>query len=192
MEQENQEMTQTTEEQGPDLRSLIRETIHEYLASEKAKAEPAYKAELVEERRRREQLERRVNELIAENERSRRVAEEAERSAAIRDELRRLGVAKVELGYRAVKDDIYRTEDGRLVARTEDGEMGLREYLAKFTQENPELLPARIPGGSGAASASDGLEEPPISLDAIKPGMDPEQLNRIRKQIAQAISRTLR
>ncbi len=192
MEQENQEMTQTTEEQGPDLRSLIRETIHEYLASEKAKAEPAYKAELVEERRRREQLERRVNELIAENERSRRLAEEAERSAAIRDELRRLGVTKVELGYRAVKDDIYRTEDGRLVARTEGGEMGLREYLAKFTQENPELLPARIPGGSGAASAPDGLEEPPISLDAIKPGMDPEQLNRIRKQIAQAISRTLR
>jgi len=192
MEQENQEMTQTTEEQGPDLRSLIRETIHEYLASEKAKAEPAYKAELVEERRRREQLERRVNELIAENERSRRLAEEAERSAAIRDELRRLGVTKVELGYRAVKDDIYRTEDGRLVARTEGGEMSLQDYLAKFTKENPELLPARIPGGSGAASASEGLEESPISLDAIKPGMDPEHLNRIRKQIAQAIARSLR
>ncbi len=192
MEQENQDIIQTTEEQGPGLRSLIRETIEEYLATEKAKAEPAYKAELVEERRRREQLERRVNELIAENERSRRLAEEAERSAAIRDELRRLGVTKVELGYRAVKDDIYRTDDGRLVARTEGGEMSLQDYLAKFTKENPELLPARIPGGSGAASASEGLEESPISLDAIKPGMDPEHLNRIRKQIAQAIARSLR
>ncbi len=192
MEQENQDIIQTTDEQGPGLRSLIRETIEEYLATEKAQAEPAYKAELVEERRRREQLERRVNELIAENERSRRLAEEAERSAAIRDELRRLGVTKVELGYRAVKDDIYRTDDGRLVARTESGEMSLQDYLARFTKENPELLPARIPGGSGASSGADGADEPPVTLDAIKPGMDPEQLNRIRRQVAQAIARTLR
>ena len=45
--------------------------IQEFVKAEQSKAEPAYKAELVEERRRRESLEQRVNELVAENERTR-------------------------------------------------------------------------------------------------------------------------
>ena len=45
-----------------------------------ARREPAYKTELQEERRRREQLEKRVNELVEENKRSRAVADEAQRS----------------------------------------------------------------------------------------------------------------
>ena len=57
-----------------------------------------------EERKRREQLERRLNELVEENKRSRQMAEEAERSAAIRAELQRLGVAKVDLAFKAVQD----------------------------------------------------------------------------------------
>ncbi len=189
MEQEVQESNNKEESRSPEIRTVIQETIEEYLDSERAKAEPAYKTELVEERRRREQLERRVNELVAENERSHRVAAEAERSAAIRDELRRLGVTKVDLGYRAVKDDIIRTEDGRMVARTGEGEMGMQEYLARFTQDNPELLPARIAGGSGATAGSseEGLA---ISLDRIKPGMDPEQLSQFRLEIAKALSQT--
>ena len=69
------------------------------------------------------QLERRLNELVEENKRSRQVAEEAERSSAIRAELQRLGVAKIDLAFKAVQDDIVRTEDGRLVARGETGEV---------------------------------------------------------------------
>ena len=34
------------------------------------------------------------------------MAEEAERNAAIRSELQKLGVAKVDLAYRAVRDDV--------------------------------------------------------------------------------------
>ena len=143
MEQEGREINNDQEVEGSEIRTVIQETIHEYLDSERAKAEPAYKTELIEERKRREQLERRVNELVSENERSRRQAEEAERNSTIRDELRRLGVSKVDLGFRAVKDDITRAEDGRLVARGEAGELELKEYLTRFTQENPELLPAR-------------------------------------------------
>ena len=45
------------------------------------------------------------------------MAEEAERSSSIRAELQRLGVAKVDLAYRAVKDDIQRRDDGQLIAR---------------------------------------------------------------------------
>jgi len=193
MEEERNETQQEVTSSGEvDIRTIVQEAVREFVNSEKAKAEPAYKAELTEERKRREQLERRVNELVAENERSRRLAEEAERSAAIRDELRRLGVTKVDLGFRAVKDDIYRAEDGRLVARSEEGEIGLREYLTRFTQENPELLPARIPGGSGAAKSQERHRSGGIDLDSIKPGMDPEELARIRQEIAQAISHTIR
>jgi hypothetical protein len=129
---------------------------------QRAKAEPAYKAELTEERKRREQLESRLNDLVQENQRARQRAEEVERTSAIRNELQRLGVAKVDIAFRAVKDDIVRTDDGQLKARTAEGEQSLREYLAQFVTENPELrrrdcgriratLSARS-GGSGSSA----------------------------------------
>src|SRR5580692_8424804 len=134
---------------GTELRSLIRGVIDEFVHAEQAKAEPAYKAELIDERKRREDLERRVNDLVQENQRSRQIAEEAERGSSIRAELQRLGVAKVDLAYRVVKDDIQRDPEGRLVARSGTNDIPVRDYLTQFVQENPELLPARITGGSG-------------------------------------------
>jgi len=176
-----------------DLKSLIREVIQEYVSAERSEKEPAYKAELMEERRRREALERRVNELIAENERARRAAAEVERASAIKEELRRLGVVKVDLAFRAVKDDIVRAEDGRLVAKTAEGELPMQEYLARFVRENPELLPARIPGGSGASAGEEGFRiSRGIDLNRIRPGMDPEELEEARKQIAEVISQALK
>lgn len=189
MEEERNELRQNAEGSDDKVRTMIREVIEEFTTVERAKAEPVQQAELKEERKRREQLERRVNELIAENERSRHAAEETERHSAIRDELRRLGVTKVELGFRAVRDDIYRSEEGSLLARGESGEMGLQEYLARFVRENPELLPARIAGGSGASGAP-ATPAGAIDLENIRPGMDPEQLARVRREIAQALSRT--
>ncbi len=130
-----------------EVREMVRAAVEEFI-----RANPAHQAELMEERKRREGLEIRVNELVAENQRSRAAAEEAERSASIRTELQRLGVTKVELAYRAVKDDVYRSEDGRILAQ---GGAELREYLAQFVGENPELLPARLArrvgGGDGSA-----------------------------------------
>src|SRR6187402_2971879 len=111
---------------SPDIRALIQDAIREFVSQEKTKSEPAYKAELEEERRRRESLERRMNELVEENRRSRAMAEEADRNSSIRTELQRLGVSKVDLAYKAVKDDIQRTEDGRLVAKTDNGEQGIK------------------------------------------------------------------
>jgi hypothetical protein len=171
----------------------MHEVIREYVDADRAKAEPGYKTELAEERRRREQLERRVDELIQENEQSRKAADQAERSAKIREELQRLGVTKVDLGFKAVKDDIYRAEDGRLVARGAEGETSLEEHLARFARDNPELLPARIPGGSGASGAQrSGVPGGGgVDLDKIKPGMDPEELARARREIAQAISHSV-
>jgi hypothetical protein len=190
MEEQNQG---TTSENGQDFRSMMRGVIEEFMTGQQAKAEPAYKQELLEERRKREQLERRLNEMAEENRRSRQAAEEIERSSGIRNELQRLGVTKVDLAFKAVKDDIVRGEDGRLIARTDSGDMNAKEYLARFLSENPELLPGRIQGGSGAGP---GHKAPTTSagfdLDKIKPGMSAEDLDRVRQEIARIANQTIR
>lgn len=173
-------------EQGQvDVKALIRDALEEFTKA-------PYQAELAEERRRREQLEKKINELLEENQRSRARAEEVERAGTIRSELQRLGVAKVDLAFRAVKDDIARSEDGRLVARTEEGDVALRDYLAHFVNENPELLPARIAGGSGASAF--GRNQPAtaaVDFEKIRPGMSPEELDRIRQEISRVASQSI-
>jgi hypothetical protein len=179
--------------ESADLRPIIQGVIEEFVRAQQVKAEPAYKAELLDERKRREELERRLNELVQENQRSRQIAEEAERSVSIRSELQRLGVAKVDLAYRAVKDDIQRGEDGRLTAKGGQGEITVRDYLTQFVQENPELLPARITGGSGMGSgpkipASGGG----VDLDKIRPGMSTEELEKVRQEISRVANQAMR
>src|SRR5260370_36364774 len=148
---------------------------------------------MMEERRRREQLEQKVNELATENKRNKQVAEEAEKQASVRAELQRLGVAKVDLAFRVVRDDIRRKEDGRLVAKADSGELPLREYLEQFVNENPELLPARIAGGSGMEAAQRAVpDERGVDLSKIRPGMDPEELDRIRKEVARVAAQSFR
>lgn len=187
------EDTQQAEQHSAiDIRSVVRSAIQEFLSVEQSKAEPAHKAELLEERRRREHLEAKLNEVIEENRRNRQIADEMERSSVIRTELQRLGVAKIDLAFRAVKDEIHRSSDGKLFAQTDNGEVGYREYLSSFVQENPELLPARITGGSGVSagqkqSASSGT----VDLDKIKPGMSPEELARVREEISRIAMQSL-
>ena len=178
---------------GTELRSLIRGVIDEFVHAEQVKAEPAYKAELLDERRRREDLEKRVNVLVQENVRSREMAEEAERSSSIRAELQRLGVVKVDLAYRAVRDDVQRNDEGQLVARNGPGELPLRDYLKQFVQENPELLPARITGGSGMGSGSKATSNMgAFDLDKIRPGMSPEELEKLREEVSRVAGQALR
>src|SRR5579884_1318300 len=176
-------------EENGEIRSIMHAVIQEFMKAEQSKAEPAHKAELLEERKRRESLEQRVNELIAENERARAKAEEAERSAAVRAELQRLGVAKIELAYKAVKDDIRRADDGRLTAA--DGS-DAHEYLARFVGDNPELLPARLGGGSGAVGGQRVAASGSVELEKIRPGMSAEERERVRQEIAKVASQTLR
>ncbi len=177
-----------TEAQAPatvDVASIVRQAIEEFTQKEKTKNEPAYKAELLEERRRREQLERRMNELVEENRRSKQIAEEAQTNSSIRAELQRLGVSKVDLAFKAVREDIVRSEDGRLVARGENGETTAKDYLANFVAANPEFLPARISGGSGVTSSQKvpAGGSGSFDLDRIKPGMSREEMDRVRQEI---------
>jgi len=180
--------------EGIDIQAIVRQAVQDYTASEQAKSEPAYKAELEDERRRREQLERRLNELVEENKRSRQVAEEAERSSAVRAELQRLGVAKIDLAFKAVQDGVVRTEDGRLVARRDDGEVSIQEYLTSFVSENPEFLPARIAGGTGMTSTqkAPAAGREAVDLERIRPGMSADEMQRVREEIVRVASQTLR
>ncbi len=191
--EDNQNESGALSVKGFDIRGVIREAISEFIRFEQTKSEPAHKAELIEERKKRESLERTVQDLIEENRRSRMVAEALDRGAAIRAELQRLGVTKVELAYKAVKDDLHRTEDGRLIASTDQGEIGVKDYLSKFVNENPELLPARVPGGSGATPAQrNPAVNNTVDLDKIKPGMSAEDMVRVREEIARVAAQTMR
>ena len=186
------EMAQETASGETDIKLMIRSVIQEFVDVQRAKAEPAYKAELAEERKRRELLEGRLNQLVDENQRSQKRAEEAERGAAIRGELQKLGVAKVDLAFRVVKDEIVRTEEGQLVARTPQGEVAMREYLSQFVSENPELLPARIVGGSGAASSQRSPASSGIDMDKIRAGMSEAEMEQARQEIARLASQQSR
>jgi hypothetical protein len=164
-----------------DIRAIVQSVMQEFLGGQ---------GELAEERKRRESLELRVNELVTENQKARTQAEAADRSSTIKAELQKLGVAKVDLAYRAVKDDVYRSEDGRLMGQ---GGTDIREYLTTFVNENPELLPARMSGGSGASSGQrGGVSGGGIDIDMIRPGMSAEEKERVRQEIARVASQTLR
>jgi hypothetical protein len=180
--------------QEMDVASIVQQALQEFVRQQQTQSEPAHKAELQEERRRRESLERRLNELVEENKRSRQAAAEAERGAAIRSELQRLGVAKVDLAYKAVQDSIVRSEEGRLVVRSESGETTMKDYLAGFVGENPEFLPARIPGGSGVTSGqkAGAVHGEPVDLDKIRPGMSREEMERARQEIVRIASQNMR
>src|SRR5258708_7851779 len=148
MDESNRDKTEVAASTAADVTSIVRQAIEEFTQRDQAKNEPAYKAELQEERRRREQLERRLNELVEENRRSKQIAEDAQTGSAIRAELQRLGVAKGDLAFKAVREDIVRADDGRLVARGERGGKGGEDYPTNFVNTKPEFLPARIAGGA--------------------------------------------
>ncbi|MGA7412067.1 MAG: hypothetical protein WBW33_16440 [Bryobacteraceae bacterium] len=190
----DQEQTESEQAIGVDVRQIVQQAVEEFLRAQQTKVEPTYKTELLDERKRREALEGRLNQLVEENRKARAAAEEAERHSKIRSELQKLGVAKVELAFRAVKDDIVRAEDGRLVAKGADPKP-LEEFLGSFVEDNPELLPARITGGTGAPSGTrEALHggDSGVELDRIKVGMSAEDLDRVRQEIARVASRTLR
>ena len=179
---------------APDVRDIVRQAIEEFVRTEQRQAEPAYKTELQDERKRREGLEARLNQLVEENRKARATAEEADRHSQIRGELQRAGISKLDLAFRAVKDEIVRSSEGRLQARGAEGK-SLQDYVAGFIQENPELLPARIAGGSGAQTPSRNSQQADgsgITLESIKPGMNKEDLERVRQHISKLASQALR
>jgi hypothetical protein len=184
-------MSEEQKHEEADLAAIIQEAIQKAY-SQRDPETSGLRSELAQERKKREQIEKRVNELIEENRQARQQAEQTERFAAIKAELQQLGVGKVDLAFRAVKDDVVRGEDGRLYARAEDGSLAsLREHLHQWVTANPEFQPARIAGGAGAgpsrsASASGGFD-----LERIRPGMSAEELERARNEVVRVAAQAL-
>ena len=62
-------------------------------------------------------------------------------------------------------------------------------------QDNPEFLPARIPGGTGMAGAHKAPTQAApgaVDIDHISPSMSKEELERVRQEILRVASQTLR
>jgi hypothetical protein len=115
-----------------------------------------------------------VNELLA-------AAEQSQRDASIRAELQKMGITKIDLAFKAVKDDLKKSSAEEM-----------RTYLMQFVAENPELMPARMAGGSGAVNPKGGTVASSVDLDKIRPGMSSEEMERVRQEIARVASQTLR
>ena len=160
-----------------DIRQLVRQSLEEYLGNSVTET-------LAEEKRRRESLEKRLNELATESDRHREMAEQMDRNATIKSELHRLGVRRPDLAIRLLKDEVFRGDDGELYARGEKGPLSLGEFLTKFVGENPEFLPARIAGGSGASGTNRREPEGSFDLNRIRPGMSAEEMQRAKREIA--------
>ena len=141
-------------------------------------------AVLAEERERRIELERRVRELDEQSRRAQHERAEAERLGRIREGLQQRGVRKTDLALRVVRDDVKSGADGELVADYKGGRASLDEYLDRFVAENPEFLPPRIAGGSGASGGGSGFPQGGLDLDSIRPGMSEDDSRRAWREVA--------
>ena len=143
---------------------------------------------LDQERRRRLELERQVKELSEESRSLRRQAEEAERRSRIREGLKERGVRKTQLAMRLLEPDVRRNSDGELVGEWEGSVLPFDDYLNRFVQENPEFLPPRIAGGSGATGGRGSeLTRSGFDLDAIRPGMNPDETRQAWREVARLV-----
>lgn len=144
---------------------------------------------LAEERERRLELERRVRALDEQSRRAQQERSEAERVNRIREGLQQRGVRKTDLALRVVRDDVRPGSDGELVADYKGAQASLDEYLDRFVADNPEFLPPRIAGGSGATGGSSGLAPGGLDLDSIRPGMSPDDSKRAWREVARLMGR---
>lgn len=175
-----------------EIRGIVQEAIQEFLRFKQQESEPAHRAELQEERRRREQLESQVRELLQKSRESEAEVARARMTSAVRDELQKRGVTKVDLAFRVIKDEIRQSEHGDYVARGRDGDVPLPEFVRKFVDENPEFLPPRITGGSGSSGIGADPSNARFDLDAIRPGMSEEERRQVHAAIANLASQTFR
>ncbi len=158
----------------------------------KTDAEKRLLAQLQREQRERAKLARRMEKLEAHALAKEKQAEERERQAAIRSELAGLSVTKTDAAFKIIRDDIYRGEDGKLYAKNAEGdEVPLKEYVAGWLKGFPEFQPPRTAGGTGATGGSrqDSSAAGTVTLEDIRPGMKPEEKQRVYRRIAELAAR---
>lgn len=157
-----------------DLRATVRELMQEIQGGDNASAEGGGESGGAELRRQLSMLAEERDQLV-------RVAKDEARSRAIREELTRAGVQNLKLAFRAVQEDLSLDGEDKLVAVSEGVPMSGEEYVKRFLAANPELLPARVAGGSGLPGHGSSLLGPDIN--SIRPGMSEEELASVRAEI---------
>lgn len=175
-----------------DIRGIVQEAMEEFSRRKREEAEPAQRAELMEERRRREQLESQVKDLLQKARESEQEMARTRMTGAVKEELQKLGVTKVDLAFRVMKDEIRQGGDGQYIARGREGDMPLQDFVKKFVDENPEFLPPRIAGGSGASGGGHDAAGSRLDLDAIRPGMSVEERRDFHRAIANLVTQTFK
>ena len=128
-------------------------------------------------------LEKQIADLRAENDKRTEEVRREKRNSTLTTELGKLGVPaeRMKAAIRVIDPDIKFTDDGQLVG---DDETPLTEYLAKWIGENDMFLPPKPVGGAGAGAGQRGRGEKPPQIEDIKPGMKPEDMERIRQHDA--------
>jgi len=104
----------------------------------------------------------------------------AEEQRRRRDLERRLNELKEE--HRRTRQQAEQSERFSVVR---DAQTPVDEYLKRFVAENPEFLPPRIAGGSGARGAEQSeLSTAGFELERIRPGMSREETAQAWKEVA--------
>lgn len=118
-------------------------------------------------------------------------AEEKERHSLIRTELGKFQFAKengIDAAFKVLGPDIKRNDASELVGPNDEP---LGEYIAsQLTTAYDFMLAPKQVGGSGATNGK-GRGPAPVQLEDIKPGMKPEDLARVRQEIARVAAEAL-
>lgn len=121
------------------------------------------------------------------NERNARL--ESEKRSTIQEVIGRIRFrddAAQRLFRKSIEGDIVRDDDGKLVARVDNGQGGTEDLpIDSYIQDQAALLPGLLAaegrGGSGATGGKNQAGSA-INLEDIKPGMGKDALNNVLKQ----------
>lgn len=142
--------------------------------------DPAVNAELARLRREHDQAMKKVNEALDTSKKERDARLEMERTTAIRNVLNELPFrdqASRDLFFKAVKDDIKRTEDGELIADSANGPLPLKDYLTQTAESTGSSLLA--PKTTGGAGASVGGKKGPAGRTWTHGDLTPENIGKL-------------
>lgn len=173
---------------GPAFESELRRALPPMLEALFAEGRVAGKPEVDEEVR---ALREELASSRLEIERLRNEKAKQDRDAYVREQMRSMGVANIELALRAVRDDIVQQGDGGWTAAVGGEAMPAEQYLRSFVGENPELMPARRTPGVGVPARTVQLSEE-CDLDEIRPGMDAAAMRRAREAVVRIIAQRKR
>ena len=189
---EVKEIMDDTSTEGTEIRFLIRGVIEEFVRAEQVKSEPAYKAELIDERRRREELETRVNEFVKENQRTRQVADERRKyvdSYGATTTGRRQSRSGLPRGERRCQTQRRRTAGwSRGSGRGSTARLSRADSYRRI-QNSCRLASPGVGHGVGNESAGGTVRS---DLDKIRPGMSEEELTKVRQEISRVANQAMR